>query len=90
VIPTCQSAGLLVLPLRSPQLNGHVERANRTHAEEFDEITPCSLQIAQLNQERQDGERIYNTVRPHQALGYRTAQEFLSQRASSSQLKERH
>lgn len=88
----CQQRGLrlLVLPPRSPKLNGHVERANRTHTEEFYEVTPCSLQIAQLNQELQDWERTYNTIRPHQALGYRTPQEFLTQRASPSQLKECH
>ena len=83
--------GGLARPAASfPQLNGHVERANRTHTEEFHEVTACSLQIAQLNQELRDWERIYNTVRPHQAVGYRTPQEFLAQRASSSQLKECH
>src|SRR3972149_5082131 len=57
----CQQRGLhlLVLPPRSPKLNGHVERANRTHTEEFSEITPCSLQIPQLNQELLEWERIY-------------------------------
>ncbi len=49
-----------MLPPRSPQLNGAVERAQRTHTEEFYEVTPCSLQIAQLNQELQDWERTYN------------------------------
>jgi transposase InsO family protein len=88
----CQQRGLklFVLPPRSPKLNGAVERAQRTHTEEFYEVTPCSLQIAQLNQELQDWERTYNTIRPHQALGYRTPQEFLTQRASPSQLKECH
>jgi hypothetical protein len=38
---TCQRMGirLFVLPPRFPKLNGHVERANRTHAEEFYEVT---------------------------------------------------
>jgi transposase InsO family protein len=77
----CRQRGLplFVLPPRSPKLNGHVERANRTHTEEFYEVTPCSLQIAQLNRELQAWERTYNTVRPHQALGYRTPQQFLAQ-----------
>lgn len=37
----CQQLGfrLFVLPPRSPKLNGHVERAHRTHTEEFHEIT---------------------------------------------------
>jgi len=77
---------LFVLPPRSPKLNGQVERANRTHTEEFYEVTPCSLPIAELNRELQNWERTYNTVRPHQALGYLTPQEFLAQ--SLSQPKE--
>jgi putative transposase len=67
----CQQRGLrlFVLPPRSPKLNGQVERANRTHTEEFYEVTPCSLPIPELNVELQAWERTYNTVRPHQALG---------------------
>ena len=76
---------LFVLPPRSPKLNGRVERANRTHTEEFYEVTPFSLPIAQLNRELLDWEQTYNTVRPHQALGYLTPLEFLAQ--SSSQRK---
>ena len=84
----CRERGLrlFVLPPRSPKLNGQVERANRTHREEFYETTPCALQIAQLNQELHAWERTCNTVRPHQALGYLTPQEFLAR--SSSQRKE--
>jgi putative transposase len=37
---------LFVLPPRSPELNGHVERAQRTHAEEFHEVTNTGFQIA--------------------------------------------
>jgi hypothetical protein len=29
-----------VLPPRSPKLNGSVERANRTHSEEFYQVMP--------------------------------------------------
>jgi len=77
----CRQRGLklFVLPPRSPKLNGAVERAHRTHTEEFYEVTPSSFQIAHLNQELLAWERIYNTVRPHQALGYLTPQQFLSQ-----------
>jgi putative transposase len=76
----CQQRGiqLFVLPPRSPQLNGSVERANRTHMEEFYELIPCALSIAELNRELQAWEQTYNTVRPHQALGYLTPQEFLA------------
>jgi putative transposase len=84
----CRQRGirLFVLPPRSPQLNGQVERANRTHTEEFHEITPCPLSVTELNRELVAWERTYNTVRPHQALGYLTPQQFLSQ--SSLQRKE--
>lgn len=68
---------LFVLPPRSPKLNGSVERAQRTHTEEFYEVREFSLKVASLNQELKEWERIYNTVRPHQALGYLTPQEFV-------------
>ena len=88
----CQQRGLrlFVLPPRSPKLNGQVERANRTHTEEFYEITPCSLPIARLNLELQGWETTYNTIRPHQALGYLTPQEFLAQAASQPKELECH
>jgi putative transposase len=84
----CQQRGfhLFVLPPRSPKLNGAVERANRTHTEEFYQVTPCSLEMNQLNRELRRWEKIYNTVRPHQALGYLTPLQFLRQ--NSSQRKE--
>ena len=77
----CRQRGvrLFVLPPRSPKLNGRVERAHRTHTEEFYEITPCPLQITQLNRDLHAWEHTYNTVRPHQALGYLTPQQFLAQ-----------
>ena len=58
---------LFVLPPRSPKLNGAVERANRTHTEEIYQVTACSLQMKTLNRELRHWEKIYNTVRPHQA-----------------------
>ena len=80
----CQLRGLhlFVLPPRSPKLNGAVERANRTHTEEFYQVTPCSLEMKTLNRELRQWEKIYNTVRPHQALGYLTPQQFLRQNSS--------
>ncbi len=77
----CQQRGLwlFVLPPRSPKLNGSVERAQRTPTEEFYEVTPCSFEIAQLNQELRAWEQVYNTVRPHQPLGYLTPEQFLAQ-----------
>ena len=76
---TCRRKGikLFVLPPRSPKLNGHVERAQRTHTEEFYEITDAGFEIAELNQALLKWEKVYNTIRPHQALKYLTPLEFL-------------
>ncbi len=43
----CQRRGikLFVLPPRSPKLNGAVERAHRTHTEEFYEVTDVPLTL---------------------------------------------
>ena len=83
----CQKRGLrlFVLPPRSPKLNGCVERAQRTHTEEFYEITDFSLEVATLNQELQVWECTYNTVRPHQALAYLTPHQFVTQWQSQQQ-----
>ncbi len=77
----CQQRGLhlFVLPPRSPKLNGAVERANRTHTEEFYQVTHCSLEMKKLNRELRHWEKIYNTIRPHQSLAYLTPQQFLRQ-----------
>ncbi len=77
----CQKRGikLFVLPPRSPKLNGGVERAHCTHTEEFYEITDSTFEIAELNEELLEWEMIYNTVRPHQALGSLTPLKFWEQ-----------
>jgi putative transposase len=70
----CQerSLPLFLLPPRSPKLNGHVERAQRTHQEEFYPVVDLPDTIGELRQELRAWETVYNTVRPHQALGQRT------------------
>jgi putative transposase len=70
---------LFVLPPRSPKLNGCVERAHRTHTEEFYEVTDCSFDLADLRVELSKWETIYNTARLHQALDYLTPFQFLEQ-----------
>ena len=78
----CQKRGikLFVLPPRSPKLNGAVERAHRTHTEEFYEVTESSFDLAELRDKLLEWEQVYNTVRPHQALDYLTPLKFLEQR----------
>jgi transposase InsO family protein len=61
-----------VLPLRSPKLNGRVERAHRTHREEFYEVADLGWTVAEIRPQLLAWERIYNTVRPHQAPDYKT------------------
>ena len=68
---------LFVLPPRSPKLNGHVERAHRTHTEEFYEVYDGDLEIRPLNQALRQWEKVYNCLRPHQALDMMTPEEYL-------------
>jgi len=82
----CQKRGikLFVLPPRSPKLNGAVERAHRTHTEEFYEVTDSSFNLSELREELLEWEQVYNTISPHQALGYVTPLKFLEQRKEYS------
>ena len=75
----CQEKGLLlfVLPPRSPKLNGRVERAQRTHKEEFYQLLDPPDSLAELRAQLLKQEQRYNTYRPHQALGYKTPKEWL-------------
>ena len=77
----CQRRGikLFVLPPRSPKLNRDVERAQRTHTEEFYEVTDASFELPELNRALLEWEKVYNTIRPHQALGYVTPLKFLEE-----------
>ena len=74
----CRSKGLrlFVLPPRSPELNGHVERAQRTHKEEFYQMLDPPNSLDELRERLRTQEVIYNIVRPHQALGQRTPKEY--------------
>ena len=51
---------LFVLPPRSPKLNGHIERAQRPHIEEFYEVTEANFEIGELNQALLEWEKVYN------------------------------
>lgn len=75
----CQEHGLqlFVLPPHSPKLNGCVERMQRTFDEEFYQCTAVDLRVETLSTALHQYERTYNTIRPHQALGYLTPQQYL-------------
>jgi transposase InsO family protein len=76
----CAGRGILLfeLPPRSPKLNGHVERAQRTHTEEFYEVQDLPWTLSELNPLLQQWEYTYNHLRPHQSLGYLTPAEALA------------
>jgi transposase InsO family protein len=76
----CQARGirLFVLPPRSPKLHGAVERANRTHTEEFYQVTDAEPDLEAFQMGLRAWETVYNTIRPHQALGYLTPAEYLT------------
>jgi len=75
----CQRRGILlfVLPPHSPELNGHVERAHRTHAEEFYEVYDGELDIPSLREALERWEWTYNHVRASQALNWKSPAEYL-------------
>jgi putative transposase len=75
----CREKGLrlFVLPPRSPKLNGCVERAQRTHKEEFYQLLDPPDSLVELRRLLLAQELCYNTVRPHQALGQLTPQQWL-------------
>lgn len=86
----CRERGipLFVLPPRSPKLNGCVERANKTHREEFYEVYDLDWTLAALRSDLLAWENVYNTVRPHKSLGYLTPQEYMTQWRLASARKE--
>jgi transposase InsO family protein len=77
----CQERGipLFVLPPRSPKLNGCVERGNRTHREEFYDVYDLDWTATGVRPDLLAWEQVYNTIRPHQSLGYLTPQEYVTQ-----------
>jgi len=77
----CEKSGikLFVLPPRSPKLNGCVERANRTHRQEYYEFTDTPQELAEHNKDLKYWQDIYNTVRPHHSLNLKTPLEVLEE-----------
>jgi transposase InsO family protein len=71
-----QKIRLFVVPPRSPQMQGKVERSNRTHREEFYEVEEIAILLERHNRQLEEWNRTYNYIRPHQSLGYLTPNEF--------------
>lgn len=74
----CQKRSILlfVLPVRSPKLNGVVERMQRTSREEIYDLRPMPLTLEEHNSLLVNQDYIYNHVRPHDALDLATPNEY--------------
>lgn len=75
----CSDLGiqLFVLPPRSPKLNGRVERAHRTHLDEFYAFHAPEGDLDLLNKELKKWEWVYNNIRPHRALDNLTPRKYI-------------
>ena len=67
---SCSQSGieLFVLPPKSPELNGCVERCNRTLRYEFYRLYDGLFEFQELKKSLGDTMKIYNDFRPHQTL----------------------
>jgi len=68
---------LYVLPPRSPKLNGGVERANGSWRYEFYWSNHLLLNLEGLRKQVKEFQHVYNYIRPHQALNYKTPMAYL-------------
>ena len=75
----CQELGipLYVLPPRRPQFNGCVERANDTTRVEFWNLYQGRFTTEHANLALAEYQHFHNHVRPHQALDWKTPNEYL-------------
>ena len=85
-----RSSCSLTLP-GHPELNGGVERSNRTHREEFYEVEDVSLDVGEHNAQLAKYEYLHNYIRPHRSLDMQTPDEYYlewkrSQRAQVSRM----
>jgi transposase InsO family protein len=80
----CQAKGirLYVLPPKSPELNGGVERANGSWRYEFYACHDLAHDLNQLNRQIDRFSRLYNTYRPHGALRGLTPAQYLAKHHS--------
>lgn len=68
---------------RVPEDNGRLERFHRTMQEECFPSTATLPRLAEMQQRLEAWLMVYNTMRPHQALGNLTPSEYLESLASS-------
>ena len=66
-----------------------MERANRTHREEFDKVDEVGLSKKEHNRQLEKRQYVYNNKRPHQAHDYLTPNEYYK-RWPKNQKCERH
>jgi transposase InsO family protein len=59
-----------------PQGNGRVERSFRTDEEEFYQVEELPAELGRLEAALEAWNQVYEQVRPHQALGYKTPEQF--------------
>jgi putative transposase len=71
---------LFVLPPRSPQINGAVERCNSAWRYEFYAVYELPTRVEDLNPFIDAFQHRYNTHRPHGALGGKTPAQYLQAR----------
>ncbi len=83
----CQVQDILLFVNRpnQPKQNGGVERTNRTSREEFYEVEDLSPVTAELNQQLEGWEHVYNYIRPHHSLDLLTPDEYYRHWKKNSQ-----
>ncbi len=75
---------LYVLPPRSPEMNGSVERGNGTVKYEFYRQYEGPPKLFVIQKRLQSYVAFYNTIRPHQTLKYLTPKEYYSELSKSA------
>ena len=82
----CQVKGvaLYVLPPRSPQMNGAVERCNGAWRYEFYETYELPEGVEQLNPILDSFQNLYNYHRPHGALAGKTPAQYLAHHSAKT------
>lgn len=78
---------LYVLPPKSPELNGAVERCNGAWRYEFYACRDLSLTIPEIAKHVDAFQHVYNTYRPHRALAGLTPKRYLDKRRAEEALR---